>query len=123
MKEHKKVHMRDRSVNEAETAATKLYYYCDICGKKSTTATGLSVHKREIHNPVPVPCNICGVIFQNTSKMKCHYNTEHKPKQCEHCDYKTGKSNHLKKHMAKHFDPKFKCSYCEKMLKRRVKSH
>ena len=112
MKDHKKVHLREQGVIENESTL-----YCDICGKKASTAHNLATHKKNIHNPVPRPCSACGLVFPNYPKLRKHYDNEHNPKQCEHCDYKTGSNAQLKLHMAKHFDPKFKCSYCEKMYK------
>ena len=108
--------MREQGISE-EDAKSKICYYCDICGKKLTTASGLAIHKRDIHNPVPVACSVCGLTFPSKPKLRLHYDREHNPKQCEHCDYKTGNMQQLERHMAKHFDPKFKCSYCDKMLK------
>ena len=116
MRVHQRMHMREQGISEVDSK-TKIYYYCDICGKKVTTATGLATHKKDIHNPVPVACSVCGLIFPNRPKLRIHYEKEHNPKQCKHCDYKTGNTHSLKEHMAKHFDPKFKCSHCEKMLK------
>ena len=116
MRFHQRMHLREQGLGE-EDAKSKIYYYCDICGKKVTTATGLATHKRDIHNPAPVTCSVCGLIFPSKPKLRIHYDREHNPKQCEHCDYKTGNTQQLERHMAKHFDPKFKCSYCEKMLK------
>ena len=108
--------MREEGVTEVD-AKSQIYFYCDICGKKVTSATGLATHKRDMHNPVPTTCPVCGLVFPSQYKFKYHYAGVHNPKQCEHCDYTAPNNNQLKQHMAKHFDPKFKCSYCEKMYK------
>ena len=113
---HQRVHMRQQGVSEAEVK-TRLYYYCDICGKKVTDQRNLALHKRNVHNPKPVACPVCALIFPNRPKMKAHYNKEHNPKQCEFCEFKCGESYTLKAHMTKHFEAKFPCSYCEKKLK------
>ena len=113
---HQRVHMRQQGVSEAE-AKTRLYYYCDICGKKVSDQRNLALHKRNIHNPKPAACPVCAAIFPNRPKMKAHYNKEHNPKQCEYCEFKCGESYTLKAHMTKHFEPKFQCGYCEKKLK------
>ena len=113
---HQRVHMREQGLSEAE-AKTKLYHFCDVCGKKVSSRTNLDMHKRNMHNPIPVACPVCGVIFPNKPKMKRHYNKEHDPKQCELCEYKTINNAELKNHMKKHADPQFQCSFCEKKLK------
>ena len=113
---HLRVHMRQQGVSEAEANA-RLYYYCDICGKKVSDQRNLALHKRNIHNPKPAACPVCAAIFPNRPKMKAHYNKEHNPKKCEYCDFTCGESYTLKAHMTKHFEPKFQCSFCEKKLK------
>ena len=113
---HQRVHMRQQGVSEAE-AKTRLYYYCDICGKKVSDQRNLALHKRNIHNPKPAACPVCAAIFPNRPKMKAHYNKEHNPKQCKYCEFKCGESYTLKAHMTKHFEPQFQCSFCEKKLK------
>ena len=113
---HQRVHMRRDGISEAE-AKTKLYYYCDVCGKKLNSRSNLDLHKKNVHNPTPAACPVCGIVFPNKPKMKRHYHKEHDPKQCELCDYKAVNNATLKDHMAKHSDPQFQCSYCEKKLK------
>ena len=113
---HLRVHMREQGVSEAE-AKTRLYYYCDICGKKVSDQRNLALHKRNIHNPKPAACPVCSEVFPNRPKMKAHYNKEHNPKKCEYCEFTCGESYTLKAHMTKHFEPQFQCSYCEKKLK------
>ena len=117
MKAHKKMHMREDGF-EVET--TSKACYCDICGKKMASPVVLANHKREVHNPVPVACSVCGIVFPSQSKLRTHYDKVHNPKQCDYCEYKTGSTNALKNHMAKHAEPKFKCTYCGKMYKSKI---
>ena len=116
MPEHNRMHMRDQGLTEAE-AKTTLYFYCDICGKKITSRENLSRHKRTHEPPVPTDCPICKITLPTKGQMKIHYKREHDPHQCEHCEHRAVNAFSLKRHMTKHFDPTFKCSYCDKMLK------
>ena len=117
---HQRVHMREEGVSEVE-ANTKLYYYCDKCGKKMSSLSNLNTHKRFVHNTDPIACPVCSVIFPNPSKLKTHQRNEHKPqKQCDYCDYKTSLTNKLKTHMATHDDPQYQCGYCKKLLKSKI---
>ena len=95
----------------------QLFYYCDICGSKFVSKDSLHLHKTRIHFPKPATCSDCGEVFPNYDKMRAHKNKIHNPLQCEYCDYSTGHPSHLKKHMAKHFEPQFQCSHCDKKLK------
>ena len=51
-------------------------------------------------------------------QMRIHQDKEHKPQlQCEHCEYQTYSAQDLRRQKVKHFDPTFKCSHCDKMLR------
>ena len=54
-------------MSEGDTKS-KLYFYCEMCGKKVSSAKSLANHKRHVHNPVPTTCPACGVIFPNRHK-------------------------------------------------------
>ena len=114
--EHMKFHMRQQGLSDEE-ANTTLYYYCDKCGKKCTSKEKLRTHQKNMHSEGQVPCPICGKEFAYNDLMKRHKRKEHHPFKCKHCAYTTPDNHYLKKHMRKHFDPTFKCGYCEKMLK------
>ena len=114
--EHMAFHMRQQGLTDEE-AKTTLYYYCDKCGRKCSSRKNLRTHVKNLHSEGEVPCPLCGKQFANDSLMKRHRRKEHDPLRCKHCDYTTPDHFQLKTHTRKHFDPTFKCSYCEKMLK------
>ena len=72
---------------------------------------------KNVHDLVPAVCPDCGITFENLNRMQYHRRKEHNSLHCEHCDYSCTNKHSLHLHSAKHFAPKFKCSYCEKMLK------
>ena len=115
MDTHKKMHLRLQGKSDAQVE--EFYCYCDICGKKLWGRTALQWHKKKVHSTVPVPCPTCGKTFATGYKLNYHRDREHRPKLCKHCDYKSANDCDLKRHMARHFDPQFQCSYCEKRLK------
>ena len=49
-------------------------------------------------------------------KKKTHFKTE----VCPLCDYRCGYKRLLEAHMLRHKEPQFKCSFCGKMLKKKV---
>ena len=116
MKSHEKIHMREKGMTEDE-AQTTLFYHCDKCGKKVVSRNSLRLHMKNVHEVVPATCPICGITFESSNRMQYHKKKEHNSLHCEHCDYTCEAKGKLKMHMAKHFAPKFKCNYCEKMLK------
>ena len=116
MRDHEKIHMREKITTDEEAKAT-LFYHCDKCGKKYGSRQCLRQHMKNVHELVPATCTICGVTFENPNKMQYHKRKEHNFLQCEHCEYSCANNSGLQQHMAKHFDPKFKCSYCGKMVK------
>ena len=93
-----------------------------FCGKTyshtiASSEKSLALHKRNIHFPKPTPCTVCAEVFPSYHKMRDHRDSVHNTLQCEFCEFQTGRPHHLKKHMAKHFEPQFQCSHCEKKLK------
>ena len=109
--DHKMVHMRQQGLTEAT-------FCCDMCGKAFYNRDNLNSHKKNMHRPpVPTDCPICKVTFPKKSAMKLHYQREHNPHKCQHCDYIAPRADQLELHMIKHRDPTFKCSFCGKMLK------
>ena len=125
MARHMEIHMREKGLTDQE-AKKPLYHYCDICGKRCTTKDNLTTHQKSVHSEGEVSCPVCGMEFDNISKMYKHKRKEHNPHlQCEHCEYTTPDRTHLQLHIRKHFDPTFKCSFCGKMLKteRNLKAH
>ena len=82
-----------------------------------TSEKSLYIHRRNIHFPKPTPCPVCAEVFPNYSKMRAHKDEVHNAIQCEYCEFTTGRPHHMKKHMAKHFEPQFQCGHCEKKLK------
>ena len=92
-------------------------YFCHKCGKNFYRKQSLKIHVKNVHSQVSVTCQICSKQFSNEAAMYKH-KREHGPKlQCEYCEYQTANRYHLDRHKEKHFDPKYKCSQCGKMLK------
>ena len=89
----------------------------------------------------PNVCHVCGIISQNSARLKDHINQSHRIKncnkcmkvvlsyyhwktcpeteikyKCEKCNYKTSHPNHLKQHEKTHKKQTFPCRFCPKML-------
>ena len=118
------VYFRANGATE-DDAKTTLYYFCDRCGKKLTSKKKVREHILRVHEGVETPkkpstCNVCSKTFDTEYKMKYHRGKEHHRFQCELCEYQCALSSGLRKHMARHAGPSFKCGFCDKMVKSRA---
>lgn len=99
------------------------------CGKMFKTGSQLGFHQRQIHRTGYFPCEECeGKVFQTKIKLSDHFRQVHgKTFPCEICGKLIAGSRKVKRHMAAHGNPEFKCTYtdCPKAFfgKEALKNH
>ena len=104
----------------------KVLETCMHCGK---TTSNLSEHIRYIHDDNPVPCNICGTVMKNRSKLQKHVQKVHQPESkisCSDCGQEYGNKYKLYAHKyAVHSVQKSNCEFCGKTYKNKklLKAH
>ena len=114
---HTKNHLSKEGLNEEKVRA---FHYCEKCGEKFKSIESFRHHVKTQHSEGPFPCPDCGLEFAKYNSRKHHQLKEHKPQlQCDLCDYKAYWPACLKQHKKRHFDPTFKCCYCEKLFKKK----
>ena len=121
---HIKTHLRAMGGGE-ENGAEGLWFYCDKCGKKFTKRDGLRKHIKLMHEGVKSPstCPVCLLTFDSQNKMFKHKTLEHSTDekyQCQYCGKRCPSTAALRSHKIRHEPPKFKCGFCDKMLKTEV---
>ena len=120
-----------RNTNKRARAKKKVCE-CGICGKK-LPETGLKNHQehctklagRKICNVEREErtycCEYCGKQYSGKNAqvgyLQHKKNSHEKNEKCLICGYRFGTKQMLKRHMQRHEDPQFKCSFCGKMLK------
>jgi hypothetical protein len=84
---HRKMHLREQGITEEE-AKVKLYYFCDICEKSYANKAGLRLHKLHVHEKYSkeVPCDVCGISFRTRELLKQHREREHSSEPKFVCD-------------------------------------
>ena len=109
-----------------QCASEEKLHCCDRCGKQFRKRAALREHIRNICEGVPRVCSICGMSFKNYKSMCYHRSTVHFreeneiPVQCQKCGLQFRNQDLFKSHLRTHEAPKFKCSFCGKMLKKRI---
>lgn len=87
----------------AQTSKPKRFP-CSICQKNFTTAQSLEVHTRIHTGERPFRCEQCGKRFTQSSHLKSHYHSIHKPTQthtCPVCSHNFSSVSTLKAHVNK----------------------
>lgn len=91
----------DQSNDGAQTSKVKRFL-CSICQKSFTTAQSLEVHTRIHTGERPFRCEQCGKRFTQSSHLKSHYHSIHKPTQthtCSVCNRNFSSLSTLKAHI------------------------
>ena len=82
-------------------------YPCGECDFQTTSQLSLKVHTQAIHRGIKFPCVLCGFEFSAKASMQKHMKSIHEgiralPKyECNDCEYKTTRTDHLKNHIQK----------------------
>ena len=110
-------HKGEQGVNEEESKC------CERCGKRFRNLRLMRLHIKNIHEHKPCLCSVCGKTFKNymsvhNHKVKVHY-AEENERQCQKCGLRFSNPSLLKSHLLSHEAPQFKCSFCDKMLKKK----
>ncbi|XP_063380527.1 zinc finger protein ZFP2-like isoform X1 [Cydia fagiglandana] len=101
---------------------TKDYQHeCDVCQKKFSAQTFLSLHKRDVHDKERShQCEYCPKAFFKKEKLKEHIrsHTNERPYTCNECGRSFTKKVHLTRHLTTHSGlRKFLCKMCNKSFK------
>ena len=101
---------------------------CSQCEKKFLYKYELDHHVKSVHLLEPSPCEICGKVFDNPTKLKAHLQTMHSGKKrlpqsrdksdwtCPICS-KVVRACNKSSHLQVHEEPKFTCDICGKKIK------
>ena len=99
---------------------------CDICGQRFAMANALAMHKAQMHKKVPYPgdemhcCDKCGKQYGSKESLTNHIQHVHgELMNCKVCDFSTRNRQVLSRHIETHGEPKFKCSTCGKMFRKK----
>lgn len=94
-----------------------------MCPKAFKQRFTLVNHQKGVHEGRPREhCYTCGADFKSTRQLAKHRFEVHSQgeiKLCPHCAHQCYDDNSLKSHMLVHEEKTLKCSYCDKMLRRR----
>ncbi|XP_061713731.1 zinc finger protein ZFP2-like [Cydia pomonella] len=94
---------------------------CDVCQKKFSSKTFLSMHRREVHEKERNhQCEFCPKAFFKKDKLKEHIrcHTNERPYTCNECARSFTKKILLTKHLTSHSGVrKFLCKLCNKSFK------
>merc|ERR1712133_19108 len=93
---------------------------CNICDKTFHDVRNMKAHLKA-HEDQSCVCQDCGKVFKNKTYLKRHVVEHHQKVQryaCDQCDFKTHRSDTLKKHMVSHTGIfPHTCSTCGKGFK------
>ena len=122
--EHMKRHSQQQALNgEEQLQSTNLFFYCDQCGKRFLTTSGLREHNERFHESGNYACSSCQMTFNTISQRRDHNNIEHSTDEkfkCRYCNLRYGSLALRKRHELAHKEPKFECKHCNKKLKNRA---
>ena len=71
-------------------------YNCSLCSKAFCKDKTRREHERKVHPNIP--CNDCGLIFENPQKLNAHKKTKHTSKECQVCG-KSIRNEVFKRHL------------------------
>ena len=107
-------------------------YVCHICQRMFVRETNLKLHlelhekktipasgkKKQTPRPeVDCPCEICGKVFKQKSKLTRHMKHVHSsnPIVCQICNRSFRSESNAQRHMKQHYGP-FPCTYCSEIF-------
>lgn len=89
-------------------------FQCDQCGKRFYSTSLLGAHKQN-HDNTTYPCKVCGRVFNIPSGYRRHMQIHRKDQsfECTICFKSFSTRVYLTRHVHKHNEKKFQCSFCE----------
>lgn len=83
---------------------------CTKCDRFFANSKSLKSHVKTVHEKIrPFICNICGHKSSRKAMLELHMrqHTASKPHKCDHCPFRTGDPNSLRKHTMRHLGVTF----------------
>ncbi|XP_035207454.1 zinc finger protein 54-like [Stegodyphus dumicola] len=93
----------------------KNLYQCEICPYETSSQQLFQNHREDHQSSKAQPCNQCGMVFKNLSKLRAHMHCHEMDKHyvCMYCEKKFTRQSSLKVHMKTHFHSE-SCHVCKK---------
>lgn len=95
-------------------------YKCTQCSTAFSRRKYLETHMLKHSGEKPYMCETCGKAYRNEMHLKRHINNAHKQIrnfECDICKERFFRSDHLKCHKMRHFEPGLRCPFCNKKFK------
>lgn len=78
----------------------KTKFYCDLCGRVTSSKQHLLDHMHTHHMQIMFSCNLCSSRYRSSLKLRLHKQLVHKKKhKCESCDAVFGRPYLLTRHV------------------------